>query len=146
MKKALLSLLLMAALISSASYAQEQREVSKEELVTTLQEAASISQAAVAVRNSFSNDGIAAENFVREISALQKRCVPIVVLIATTNPPREIQRLAMTVAIGVKGVELGLWYYIYGVMSNEADFIKYGDSLLNQGHRALQTANTLLEG
>ena len=46
--------------------------------------------------------------------------------------------------MGIKGVELGLWYYTYGVMAGNRDYLTYGDSLINQAKKELAAGRELL--
>lgn len=133
-----LSLFLVASILG----AQERRTVSTQELLATLDEAASIAEAAAQLRSRLA-EGLTPAEFAVAAAPLQRQCAPMIVLIADTDPPRELQQFAMTVAMGVKGVELALWHYLYGALSGEADRIEYADGLLVRGRAELQLAHSL---
>jgi hypothetical protein len=141
MKARWITLMMCCCFVAVTVQAQEKPFVTAEQLIAALDEATDIAELAVELRGRLPTD-LPAPDFVREVAGLQRRCEPIIVLIAQTNPPPELQRLAMNIAMGVKGVELALWYYLYGVLSNQAGHINYGDQLLSRGRPELQLAHT----
>ena len=143
MKRTPFALLILFAVITVGGYAQEKPTVPVDRLIATHTEAKSIAESALALRSRLSKD-LSATDFVREVNGLMTRCAPIIVLIAETNPPKEAQRFAMNVAMGIKGVELALWYYTYGVLSNQSDYMNSGDQFLNRGVQELKVAESLL--
>ena len=142
MKARRFCLLACCFLIAATAQAQERPVVSLGELIETLDEAMDITEAALEFRARFSN-GLSAPDFASAVADLQRRCEPILMLIVETRPPREVQRFAMIVAMGVKAVELGLWHYLYGLMSAETDYIDSGDQLLNRARSDLFLADRL---
>jgi hypothetical protein len=135
-------LLVCCCLVAAAVHAQERPLVSLEQLIVSLDEAHAITEAAFAFRSRLGED-LPAPEFAEAMAELQRRCEPILMLIIQTNPPRELQRFAMNIAMGLKGVELALWHYIYGVLSGQGDHISYADELLTRGRAELQFANEL---
>jgi hypothetical protein len=132
----------MLVLMTSILGAQERPTVSLQQLLAALDEAASITDAAVELRSQLADDLTPGE-FVAGAAPLQRQFEPIIVLIAQTEPPREFQQFAMAVAMGVKGVELALWHYLYAAISGQAERIEYGDELLVRGRAELQLAYSL---
>ena len=131
------------ALISAAAPAQERPVVSEEKLVETLGHALGLAEEAAAARVRAGPEG-SLQEFVRDASRLQRAFEPIIVLIAETNAPRAVQRFAMQVAIGAKEVELALWYFIFGALSNQAGYLQNGDQLLKRGLGQLEEARSTL--
>jgi len=135
-------LLVILMLMVSILGAQDRPMVSLQELLAVLDEATNIADAALDLRSGLADELTAAE-FAAGTAPLQRQFEPIIVLIARTEPPREFQQFAMTVAMGVKGVELALWHYLYGAISGQADRIEYADELLVRGRAELQLAYSL---
>lgn len=129
-------------LVGSMVVAQDRPLVSLQELLGALDEGARVAEATADLRAKLA-EGMAIGDFVSGIAPLQRQCEPIIVLIARTEPPRELQQLGMNTAMGVKGVELAIWHYLYGAASGETDHVEYGDQLLTRARRELQRASEL---
>ncbi len=131
-------------LTASFAVAQSNPIIPPEQLMASLEESAAIAERTLDVRRAFP-DEITAEQFVRDMADLQEQFEPILSLIIETDPPREMQQLAMLTAMGAKGVELSLWHYIYALLTSDSRYLELGDSYLSAGLDHLRSAVMMSE-
>ena len=122
--------------------AQEKPTVPPQQLVAALDQSAAIADEVLRIRRAFP-DEITGEQFLRGIAPLQERFEPVLSLIIETNPPREMQQLAMLIAMGAKGVELSVWHYIYALMTSDSRHLEIGDEHLSVGLDQLSAAGEM---
>lgn len=86
-----------------------------------------------------------AKFFFQSVVEHQKSLEPVIILIAETDPPKEVQLYAISVAIAVKEAELALWLYIKAFVSNQQKYLNFGDVLLGESKDELESASLLNE-
>ena len=70
------------------------------------------------------------EELVQQASAIRKKFDPVMVLMATTEPPDDYKVAATLLLMGTKGLELSLWHYILAGVTSTQVSIDHGDTLL----------------
>lgn len=84
-------------------------------------------------------------DFLKKINELAETLEPYVVMIAETEAPNDAKQYAAHVAMGLKSVELSMWYYLVGVLEQDSDEINIADNLLEAGIAQLEYAADFLE-
>lgn len=84
-------------------------------------------------------------DFVKQMGELADAMEPYVVLIAETDAPDEDKQFAAHVAMGIKSVELSLWYFLVGAIEADGKELEFADELLQEGMGQLEYAWTFIE-
>jgi hypothetical protein len=83
------------------------------------------------------------KELVRQANVIRKKFDPVMVLMATTEPPAEYQLAATMLLMGTKGVELSLWHYILAGVANATNAMTHGDTLLQTAVDQINDAGKL---
>ena len=83
------------------------------------------------------------KELVRQANAIRKKFDPVMVLMATTEPPEEYQLAATLLLMGTKGIELSLWHYILAGVANASNAMTHGDTLLQSAVDQINDAGKL---
>jgi hypothetical protein len=83
------------------------------------------------------------KELVEQANAIRKKFDPVMVLMATTEPPEEYQLAATMLLMGTKGVELSLWHYILAAVANASNAMEHGDTLLQTAVSQINDAEKL---
>jgi hypothetical protein len=130
-----------AVLLPRMLGAADKREIGAEELMGVLSNVKTWASAAVDLRSR--SPAMNAQDFIKEAEALRGNFEEVILLIAQTKPSASVQQAAMLLAMGTKGVELGLWHYVYGALANMKNSIDYGDTLIKTAAGQLDAAAQL---
>ena len=124
--------------------AQEREMVTFEQLLEIYDLTYEMTNDIAEKRKSMESDETA-KSFFQSVVEYQKNFEPVIILIAETDPPREAQLYAISVAIAVKEAELALWLYIKASVSNQQKYLNFGDVLLGESKDELESALLLNE-
>jgi len=115
--------------------------VSEEKLREVLADVKTWTAEAIEFRNNAKN--LEPKELVAQANAIRKKFDPVMVLMATTEPPEDIQLAATMLLMSAKGTELSLWHYILATVANAANALEHGDALLQTAISQLNDAEKL---
>lgn len=85
------------------------------------------------------------EELVQQAGDIRKKFDPVIVLMATTEPPDDYKLAATLLLMGTKGLELSLWHYILAGVTNTQIAIDHGDTLLQPAVDQIRDAEKLFD-
>ena len=134
------------ALITSTVVSSQEREtVSVAELHRVFDMVKSIAEEISEQRQEMDSEE-STKLFLQTVVEYQKLLVPVIVLIAETDAPREAQLYAISVAIAAKETELALWHYINAFLIIKQKYLDSADLLLRESLDELSRAASLAPG
>lgn len=127
-------------LISAISLpAQEKSTVSVEQITDTFNLTSEIGGEISEMRTTIKTDEDL-QQFFQAVASAQRRIEPAILLIAQTDPPKEVQPYAISVAIAAKALELALWNYVNTFITDKQVYLDNADDLMRQSKEELDRA------
>lgn len=102
--------------------------VGKEQLLRVLEQAKGWAKDTTELRSAAKD--LDARKIAARADAIRSGIDGTIVLMATTEPPAEWKQAAVLLQMGVKGVELALWHYLYAAIAAYEPGVEHGDVLL----------------
>lgn len=132
---------LAAPLALCAQDTVEYKPISAQQLREVLEDVRSWATETVQFRNNAEN--LTPQEVVQQANAIRKKFDPVMVLMATTEPPPEYKTAGIVVVMGTKGIELALWHYILAVIADSQNAKNHADVILQAALGQLNDAQLL---